>query len=128
MDFQSPLRAGRLQSGTAIQRTSAAVFAGRTSGFSQRAVCQSGRPGPSAGKGVLQTILGPGRHFLWYGWWETKLVEDTLVQPGEVAVVTSRMGSDLSDGRFLVDGDLDKTTEKGILRKVLSPEIGRAHV
>ncbi len=72
-------------------------------------------------KGVLQTMLGPGRHFLWYGWWETKLVEDTLVQPGEVAVVTSRMGSDLSDGRFLVDGDLDKTTEKGILRKVLSP-------
>jgi regulator of protease activity HflC (stomatin/prohibitin superfamily) len=66
-------------------------------------------------------MLGPGRHFLWYGWWETNLVKDTLVSPGEVAVVTSRMGSDLPDGRFLVDGDLDQTTEKGILRKVLGP-------
>ncbi|MFM7038703.1 MAG: SPFH domain-containing protein [Planctomycetaceae bacterium] len=72
-------------------------------------------------KGVLRDMLGPGRHFLWYGWWETDLVQDTLVNPGEVAVVTSRMGKDLPDGRFLVDGDLDATTEKGILRKVLGP-------
>ena len=78
----------------------------------------SGRP---LEKGILREMLGPGRHFLWYGWWETTLVKDTLVNPGEVAVVTSRMGSDLTDGRFLVDGDLDQTTEKGILRKVLGP-------
>ena len=81
-------------------------------------VDDSGRP---LEKGILRDMLGPGRHFLWYGWWETTLVKDTLVNPGEVAVVTSRMGSDLTDGRFLVDGDLDQTTEKGILRKVLGP-------
>lgn len=81
-------------------------------------VDERGRP---LEKGVLRDMLGPGRHFLWYGWWETNLVKDTLVSPGEVAVVTSRMGSDLPDGRFLVDGDLDQTTEKGILRKVLGP-------
>jgi len=81
-------------------------------------VDDSGRP---LEKGILREMLGPGRHFLWYGWWETTLVKDTLVNPGEVAVVTSRMGSDLTDGRFLVDGDLDQTTEKGILRKVLGP-------
>jgi len=72
-------------------------------------------------KGILKELRGPGRHFLWYGWWETDLVEDTLVNPGEVAVVTSRMGNDLTNGQFLVDGDLDQTTEKGILRKVLGP-------
>jgi len=81
-------------------------------------VDERGRP---LEKGVLRDMLGPGRHFLWYGWWETNLVKDTVVSPGEVAVVTSRMGSDLRDGRFLVDGDLDQTTEKGILRKVLGP-------
>jgi len=81
-------------------------------------VDDSGRP---LEKGILKDMLGPGRHFLWYGWWETTLVKDTLVNPGEVAVVTSRMGSDLTGGRFLVDGDLDQTTEKGILRKVLGP-------
>lgn len=72
-------------------------------------------------KGILKELRGPGRHFLWYGWWETDLVKDTLVNPGEVAVVTSRMGNDLTNGQFLVDGDLDQTTEKGILRKVLGP-------
>ncbi|MFM7166778.1 MAG: SPFH domain-containing protein [Planctomycetaceae bacterium] len=72
-------------------------------------------------KGILKELRGPGRHFLWYGWWETDLVKDTLVNPGEVAVVTSRMGNDLMNGQFLVDGDLDQTTEKGILRKVLGP-------
>ena len=40
-------------------------------------------------KGILKEMLGPGRHFLWYGWWETNLVKDTVVNPGEVAVVTS---------------------------------------
>jgi regulator of protease activity HflC (stomatin/prohibitin superfamily) len=72
-------------------------------------------------KGILKELRGPGRHFLWYGWWETDLVKDTLVNPGEVAVVTSRMGNDLTNGQFMVDGDLDETTEKGILRKVLGP-------
>ncbi|MCA9051024.1 MAG: band 7 protein [Planctomycetaceae bacterium] len=71
--------------------------------------------------GILKDMLGPGRHFLWIGWWQTKLIPDVVVKPGEVAVVSSKMGADLKDGQFLVDGDLDQTTNKGILRKVLGP-------
>jgi len=71
--------------------------------------------------GVLKEMRGPGRHFFWFGWWETKLIKDTIVNPGEVAVVTSKMGKDLQAGTFLVDGTLDQTKEKGILRQVLGP-------
>lgn len=71
--------------------------------------------------GILKDMRGPGRHFLWLGWWETKVIPDVVVKPGEVAVVSSKMGKDLTNGQFLVDGDLDQTTQKGILRKVLGP-------
>ena len=71
--------------------------------------------------GILKDMRGPGRHFLWIGWWETRLIPDVVVKPGEVAVVSSKMGDDLTDGQFLVDGDLDQTTQKGILRKVFGP-------
>ena len=71
--------------------------------------------------GILKDMRGPGRHFFWIGWWETKLVPDIKVKPGEVAVVSSKMGDDLKNGQFLVDGDLDATTQKGILRKVFGP-------
>ena len=71
--------------------------------------------------GILKDMRGPGRHFFWIGWWETKLVPDFKVKPGEVAVVSSKMGDDLENGQFLVDGDLDATTQKGILRKVFGP-------
>ncbi|WP_145367689.1 SPFH domain-containing protein [Maioricimonas rarisocia] len=71
--------------------------------------------------GVLQQMKGPGRHFLWYGWWQTELVEDTVIAPGEVAIVTSKMGKDLPAGQYLVDGNLDETEFKGILRGVLGP-------
>ncbi len=71
--------------------------------------------------GILKDMRGPGRHFVWIGWWETKLIPDVTVKPGEVAVVSSKMGADLKNGQFLVDGDLDETTQKGILRKVFGP-------
>ena len=71
--------------------------------------------------GILKEMRGPGRHFVWIGWWETKLIPDVTVKPGQVAVVSSKMGEDLEDGQFLVDGDLDATTQKGILRKVFGP-------
>ena len=71
--------------------------------------------------GILKDMLGPGRHFRWIGWWETHLVPDTIVHPGEVAIVSSKMGEDLTGGQFLVDGDLDKTNEKGILRQAFGP-------
>lgn len=71
--------------------------------------------------GILKEMRGPGRHFVWIGWWETKLIPDVTVKPGQVAVVSSKMGEDLKNGQFLVDGDLDATSQKGILRKVFGP-------
>ena len=81
-------------------------------------VDDSGRP---LEIGILKEMRGPGRHFFWIGWWENKLIPDVTVKPGEVAVVSSKMGADLKGGQFLVDGDLDQTTHKGILRKVFGP-------
>jgi regulator of protease activity HflC (stomatin/prohibitin superfamily) len=64
------------------------------------------------------------------------IVEDEVVKPGEVAIVTSLMGKDLNErkpgakahgasvddnSQFLVDGDLGKTEYKGVLRKVYGP-------
>ena len=71
--------------------------------------------------GILKEMRGPGRHFFFIGWWETTLVRDTTIKPGELAVVTSRMGNDLKEGQFLVDGEIDETLEKGTLRKVFGP-------
>ncbi len=71
--------------------------------------------------GVLREMRGPGRHFYCPIWWEWELVADTIIQPGEVGVVTSKLGDDLPVGEFLVSGDLYQTQHKGILRKVLAP-------
>ena len=71
--------------------------------------------------GILKEMRGPGRHFFWFGWWGTDVVRDTTIQPGELAVVTSRMGNDLKEKQFLVDGEIDQTLEKGTLRKVFGP-------
>ena len=71
--------------------------------------------------GILKEMRGPGRHFFWFGWWGTDVVRDTMIEPGELAVVTSRMGRDLKEKQFLVDGEIDETLEKGTLRKVFGP-------
>ena len=71
--------------------------------------------------GILKEMRGPGRHFFFVGWWETTLVSDTTIKPGELALVSSKMGKDLKDGQFLVDGEIDETLEKGTLRKVFGP-------
>jgi len=71
--------------------------------------------------GILKEMRGPGRHFFWVGWWETTLVADTVIKPGELALVSSKMGENLKEGQFLVDGELDNTQEKGTLRKVFGP-------
>ena len=84
--------------------------------------------------GVVDQMLGPGRHFYCPLWWTGRYVDDQIVKPGEVAVVTSLVGKDLSqrsgnhmqaagaaDGQFLVDGDLGSTEYKGVLRKVYGP-------
>ncbi len=71
--------------------------------------------------GILKEMRGPGRHFFWVGWWEVHLVADTTIKPGELALVSSKMGNDLKNGQFLVDGELGETSEKGTLRKVFGP-------
>lgn len=78
--------------------------------------------------GVVEQMLGPGRHFRSPVWWERTLVEDKIVEPGEVAIVTSKVGTDApvtadssSDNQFLVEGDIGKTERKGVLRKVYGP-------
>ncbi len=71
--------------------------------------------------GVLEQMVGPGRHFYNPFWWERKLVEDTVIEAGEVAMVVSKLGKELERGDFLVDGDIGVTHSKGILRKLLGP-------
>ncbi len=71
--------------------------------------------------GVLENLVGPGRHFYCPLWWQTEIRPDTVIEPGEVGIVVCKMGQDLPAGDFLVDGDLGSTTQKGILRKVLPP-------
>lgn len=78
--------------------------------------------------GVLEQLKGPGRHFYCPLWWEKTIVDDVIVKPGEVAVVTSLVGKDLpsagpdgDNGQFLVEGDFGSTEYKGTLRKVYGP-------
>jgi len=54
-------------------------------------------------------------------------VPDVVILPGQVGLVTSKLGEDLPADEFLVDGDLGETQHKGILRKVLSPGRYRVH-
>lgn len=71
--------------------------------------------------GVLEKMRGPGRHFYCPVWYERELIADKVIKPGEVGIVTCKLGEPLSDGQFLVDGDLGATKYKGILRKALGP-------
>jgi len=74
--------------------------------------------------GILEEMKGPGRHFYCPIWWERIRVADTVIKPGQVGIVTSRMGGDLPAGQFLVDGELygpNRARHKGTLRKVLGP-------
>lgn len=71
--------------------------------------------------GILEEMVGPGRHFYCPLWWERTLVKDEVVEPGEVAIVTSKMGKELPETEYLVEGDLGKTEYKGILRRAFGP-------
>lgn len=71
--------------------------------------------------GILAKLRGPGRHFYCPIWWERTLVPDVVIKPGEVGIVTCKLGDELPAGEFLVDGDIGDTKYKGILRKVLHP-------
>jgi len=74
--------------------------------------------------GILEEMKGPGRHFYCPIWWERIRVPDVVIKPGEVGILTSRMGETLPKGQFLVDGELygpNRAKHKGTLRKVLAP-------
>ena len=71
--------------------------------------------------GVRQKLRGPGRHFYCPVWWERVIVDDIVIHPGEVGVVTCKLGDSLPEGQFLVDGEVGAANFKGILRKVLAP-------
>jgi hypothetical protein len=71
--------------------------------------------------GVKEKMPGPGRHFYCPIWWERTIVDDVVVKPGELAIVTSKLGEDLPSGQFLVDGDLGEVKSKGILRRTFGP-------
>ena len=80
--------------------------------------------------GVLEEMRGPGRHFYNPVYWERTIVPDQVVYPSQIAVVTSKVGTALPPGEFLVDGDLDgddRANQKGILRKVFGPGRYRAN-
>jgi regulator of protease activity HflC (stomatin/prohibitin superfamily) len=92
--------------------------------FGSRAQAENGLFAKEGEIGVLERLRGPGRHFYCPIWWERKLIEDIVVNVGEVAVVTSKLGTPLPPGEFLVDGDIEganRAHHQGILRKVYGP-------
>ncbi len=73
-------------------------------------------------KGVLEDVLGEGRHIwnpLFYDW---KIVDALFIPPGRVGVVTSLVGEALPPGEFLAEPG-----QKGTWRKVLGPGCYRLH-
>jgi regulator of protease activity HflC (stomatin/prohibitin superfamily) len=67
-------------------------------------------------KGIRAETLGEGRHFLNPVFYEWEIVAVTIVDPGKVAVVTSKIGEKLAEGEFIAERG-----QKGIWRSVLGP-------
>jgi len=89
--------------------------------FGERNMAKKGHFAEEGQIGVLAKLRGPGRHFYCPVWWERAVVDDQIVLPGQVAIVRSMLGNPLPNGEYLVDGDLGKTNNKGILRKAYGP-------
>ncbi len=89
--------------------------------FGSRDRAQAGNWAAEGEMGVLAKLRGPGRHFYCPVWWQREIVPDVVIKPGEVGIVTCKLGENLPAGEFLVDGDVGNTKFKGILRKVLAP-------
>ena len=72
--------------------------------------------------GVLEELRGPGRHFYCPLWWKREIIDDVVVLPGEVAIISSRMGDTLPGKQYLVDAELNTEKKfKGVLRKAFGP-------
>lgn len=89
--------------------------------FGKRQPAETGFWAKEGEIGVLQQLRGPGRHFPCPIWWERTLVDDVVITPGHVGIVTCKLGKSLPEDQFLVDGDIGSTEFKGILRKALGP-------
>jgi regulator of protease activity HflC (stomatin/prohibitin superfamily) len=66
--------------------------------------------------GILEAMPGPGRHFYSPLEYEWQLVADTIIAPGEIGVLTSKVGKPLPPGEFLAEPGY-----RGIRRRVLTP-------
>ncbi|HUO07826.1 MAG TPA: SPFH domain-containing protein [Phycisphaerae bacterium] len=71
-------------------------------------------------QGVIEQMLGPGRHFLMPWEYSTKVVPDFEVPPGHIALVRNNVGKDLPEGRYIAGPD-----EKGTQLAVLTPGVWR---
>lgn len=67
-------------------------------------------------KGIREETLGEGRHFLNPVFNEWEIIDVILVQPGKVAIVTSKIGQKLTEGEFIAERG-----QKGIWHGVLGP-------
>jgi len=74
----------------------------------------SGRP---TQVGILEAMPGPGRHFYSPFEYESELVPDIIIKPGEVGVVPGKTGESLPVGTYLVDQE----GFRGVRRRVLTP-------
>ncbi len=67
-------------------------------------------------RGVQEKVLAEGRHFLNPVAYEHKILPATVIPPGKVGIVTSKVGKELPPGEFLADAG-----QKGIWKEVLGP-------
>ena len=67
-------------------------------------------------RGIREDVLGEGRHFLNPWLYERDIRSVTVIPPGKVGVVTSKVGEELPEGEFLAERG-----QKGIWRHVLGP-------
>lgn len=67
-------------------------------------------------KGIQEEPLGEGRHFRNPIFFDHEIVDVTIIKPGKVGVVTSKVGKKLPTGEFIAEQG-----QKGIWRSVLGP-------
>ncbi len=67
-------------------------------------------------KGIWEEPLGEGRHFLNPIFYDREIVRVTIIPPGKVGIVTSKVGQELPEGEFIA-----ARGQKGIWHSVLGP-------
>jgi uncharacterized membrane protein YqiK len=63
-------------------------------------------------KGIQREVLGEGRHFLNPILYAHEIHKVTLIEPGRVGVVTSKVGDDLPEGEFLAESRARRASGK----------------